>query len=367
MKKFTKFLSSALLIGVLTLSFSACGSSKETTSTQKNISTTQTQGDIQVEKVDKPETVSIGYFTGNDDNVLIKEKGWFEEDLAKLGVKVKWVNFQAGRDMNNAMLAKSIDFSGGIGDPPVTIAVSSKIPYEIFWISNSIAESEALAARNKSNINSIKELKGKKIGTTVSSTAHYSLLSALELNGLKDSDVQIVDLNPQDIVAAWQRGDIDAAYTWEPNLSKLYSDGKKLISSKDLAQAGSPTTAYDIVRTEFAQKYPQIVALYIKSLIKANELYKSNPEGAAEVWAKTLNIDKAQVLKQASGNSWITPEEQLTSKYLGTSSKVGDTAKSLKKIGDFLVNQKSLPAKEELSVFEKIINPKYLEDALKNR
>ena len=371
MKIHTRIVSLIVLFSVAILAFAGCGASKpaETPAQSQEQPAADKKTDAGSEtpakSADKPETVTIGHFSGNDDNLLVKEKGWLEEEFAKDGIKVKWVNFQSGREMNSAMLAKSIDFAGGIGDPPVTIAASSGIPYQIYWISNIIAESEALAVRNGANINSIKELKGKKIATTVTSTSHYSLLSALDLNGLTASDVQIIDLNPQDIVAAWQRGDIDAAYTWDPNLSKLYADGKKLISSKDLADAGAPTSAYNIVRTDFAEKYPQIVDAYIKALIKAQDLYKNTPDSATEVWAKALSIDKAESLKQAQGNNWLTPEEQLSSKFLGTSAQKGDTVKSLKKIGDFLVDQKSLPGKLEASAYEKFVNPAYLEKALK--
>ncbi len=312
-----------------------------------------------------PKTVSIGYFTGNDDNVLVKENGWLEEALSPYGVEVKWVNFQAGREMNNAMLAKSIDFSGGIGDPPVAIAAASNIPYEVFWISSVIGESEALVAKNSSNITSIADLKGKKIATTVSSTSHYSLLSALELNGLSPTDVNIIDLTPPDIVAAWERGDIDAAYTWDPNLSKLYADGTKLISSKDLAAQGAPTSGYDIVRTEFAQKYPQVVKAYIDALIKAHALYTNDPDTAGELWAKANSITKEDALLQAKGTVWLTAEQQLTADYLGTSAQKGKTVDSIKKIGDFLVDQKSLDSKLDASAYDKYVNPSYLENAIK--
>jgi len=353
MRKVKKVLSVITLVGLLTALLAGCGSKASDTA----------KGDKS--GVDYPKTVSIGYFTENDDNVIIKESGWLEDELKEHGVEVKWVNFQAGRDMNNAILAKSIDFSGGIGDPPVTIAAATKIPYEIYWISSVIGDSEALVVKNDKNIASIKDLKGKKIATTVSSTSHYSLLSALELNGLTASDVEIVDLTPQDIVAAWERGDIDAAYTWNPNLSKLYADGTKLISSKDLATQGAPTCGYNIVSTEFAKKYPQVVAVYIKALIKAQNLYKDDPNAAGELLAKGNSITKDEALDQAKGNVWLTPKEQLSADYLGTSDKKGNTVNSLKKIGDFLVDQKSLETKLEISSYELYVNPSYLENAIK--
>lgn len=378
MKNRKKLLSLIVLTGLLMVMLIGCKTKAEDTksaSTQDTATETgspaageavtqETDAEEQ-SNVEYPKTVSIGYFTGNDDNVLVKENGWLEEALAPYGVEVKWVNFQAGREMNNAILAKSIDFSGGIGDPPVAIAAASNIPYEVFWISSVIGDSEALVAKNSSNISSIADLKGKKIATTVSSTSHYSLLSALELNGLTAADVEIIDLTPPDIVAAWERGDLDAAYTWDPNLSKLYADGTKLTSSKELATQGAPTSGYDIVRTEFAQKYPQVVEAFINALIKAHELYANDPDTAGELWAKANSITKEEALLQAKGTEWLTPEQQLSAASLGTSAQKGNTVNSLKKIGDFLVDQKSLESKLDISVYDKYVNPSYLEKATK--
>ena len=356
MKKLTKALSIILLSGGLISTLGACSNA----STSK-VETTET---TQVKTLDYPKTVTIGFQACVDDKLLVKAEGWFTEDLAKLGVTLKYISFDAGRDINNAMVSKAIDF-GDLGDPPVTIAVANDIPYEAFWIDDVIGDSEALVVRNKANVNSIKELKGKKIATTVISTSHYSLLSALKLEGLSDQDVKIVDLKPADIIAAWQRGDIDAAYTWQPNLSKLLVDGKKLISSKDLATKGAPTSNINIVRKEFGEKYPQIVSLYIKELIRAQNEFKTNPNTAGDKWAQALQIDKTEAIKQANEIVWLTPEEELSSKYLGPSSKKGDFAKSLKAVGDFLVDQKALTTKLDVPKYGQAINSKYLEDALK--
>lgn len=316
-----------------------------------------------VQAANNPNTVTIGYQAGADDKNLVLAQKWFEKELAQLGIKLKYVQFNAGRDINNAFAAGSIDF-GDLGDPPATIGITRGIPYEIYWLHNLIGESEALAVKNSSNIKSVKDLVGKRVATTISSTAHYSLLSALKLEGIDPKGIRIIDLNPADIVAAWQRGDIDAAYTWQPNLSKLLNDGILLLTSRHLAAKGAPTSNIGVVRKEFGGKYPHLVALYIKQLIRAQEYYKKNPQVTAEILAKTLTIDKAEAAKQAGENIWLTGQEQLSPKVLGTSKQKGDFAKNLKAIADFLVEQKALDSAGDLSKFENAINPKYLELAL---
>ena len=86
----------------------------------------------------------------------------------------------------------------------------------------------------------MKGLVGKKVATPFVSTSHYSLLAALKLAGVDPSKVKLVDLQPPDILAAWTRGDIDAAYVWSPTLDQLKKDGTVLTTSTEVSKAGYP-------------------------------------------------------------------------------------------------------------------------------
>lgn len=351
------------IFALMAILLAACGDSASTAAkNDSEAAKSEATNTGTASEQDLPEEVNIGYFEYIDDNLIVKQQGWLEDELSKLGVKLNWISFQAGRDANNALISKSIDMQISIGDPPVSIAVSSGIPYEIFWTGQTVGEAEALVAKNGAGISKISDLKGKRIATTSASTSHYSLLSALQLNGLTAADVQIVDLTPPDILAAWQRGDIDAAYTWDPGLTELLKDGTKLISSAELATKGHPTGTYGVVHNEFGEKYPQIVELYIEQLIRAQKLYAENPAETAKIWAEALKISEEDAAKQAKGSNWITPEQQLSDTFLGTTGNIGKTAESLKKIGDFLVEQQSIPTQSEVSKYEAIINPSYLEN-----
>ncbi len=305
--------------------------------------------------------VTIGYMIGADDEMLVKAKGWYEKDLAQRGIKLKYVEFDAGRDINNAMVSNSIDIAL-LGTVPPAVGVAKKIPYYIYWIDNIAGDSEGLVVKKKAKVKSVKDLKGKKIATTIGSTSHFSLLNALKLVGVKPQDVKVLDMLPLDIIAAWQRGDIDAAYTWQPNLSKLLTDGKILITSKDLAKKGVITGSVGIVHQQFANKYPELVTLYVKSLARAYELYKNNPDEAAQAIAKELGITKEAARQQMDEVIWISKEEQLSSKYLGTSRKKGKLAQVFKDTALFLVEQHSLEKAPTVADFEAVINPKFVED-----
>ena len=161
--------------------------------------------------------------------------------------------------MNTAFIAKELDF-GALGSSPVARGLSAplNIPYKVAFVLDVAGDNEALVARNGA-ASTPSELGGKRIATPFASTAHYSLLAALSQNGLTANDVQLVDLQPQAILAAWERGDIDAAYTWLPTLDQLRKTGKDLITSRQLAKDGKPTLDLGAVPDEFADAHPEVV------------------------------------------------------------------------------------------------------------
>lgn len=341
--KLKRILAILIMLTVIVIIFTGCKTSKRS-----------------VENAGKPEVVNIGTQQMPNDEKIAVEKGFFEKEL---GVKVNIIEFQAG-EIRNAMVAKNIDFAL-LGSSSATIGIANGMDAEVIWIHEILGDAERLVVKNNSNINSIQDLRGKKVAVPFATTAHYSLLKALELNGISEKYVTLFDMQMPDIYAAWQRGDIDAAYAWEPTLSSLLKDGKTIVSSKDMAAKGVITSNVEIVRKEFAEEYPDIVTKYIKALDKAVNLYKEDQFDAVKTIAKGLNITEEEVLKQTQGSIWLTAKEQLDPAYFGTSSKKGNLVYSLKDTADFLYKQKSLVNEPKLSTFEQAVNPAYIENALK--
>jgi taurine transport system substrate-binding protein len=307
-----------------------------------------------------PQAVNIGTQQMPNDEIIAIAKNYFEEEM---GTKVNIIEFQAG-DIRNALVSKDIDFAL-LGSASATLGIANGIDVEVIWIHEVLGEAERLVAKNGTGIDSIQGLKGKKVAAPFATTAHYSLLKALELNGISEKDMTILDMQMPDIYAAWQRGDIDAAYGWEPILSDILKDGTTIITSKDLADNGITTSNVEVVRRDFARKYPEIVTKYIKALNKGVKLYNDNQDEAVKTIAESLNITKEEALKQTKGSIWLTAEQQLDSAYLGTTSEKGELAYNLKDTADFLYKQKSLLSEPKMEVFENAVNPSYVENAVK--
>jgi len=304
--------------------------------------------------------VSIGTQRIPNGEKIAVDKKYFEEEF---GVEVNVIEFNAG-DIRNALVSKDIDFAH-LGVSSGVLGIASGIDAEVIWIHEVLGEAEGLVGKNGSDIKSIHDLVGKKVATAFATTAHYSLLKALKLNGIPEKDVTIYDMQMPDIYAAWQRGDIDAAYAWEPTLSSLLEDGEVILTSKELAEQGIVTSNIEIVRTEFANSHPEIVIGYIKAVDRAVMLYKEDHAEAIKSISQELNISEEEAEAQSSGSVWLDGKEQLGGAYFGTSDQKGDLPNSLKDIADFLYEQKSLAKEPKLSTFEEAVNPMYIEEAIK--
>lgn len=290
----------------------------------------------------------------NPDLVARKEK-YYEKQL---GVKVKIVKFDSGKDVNTALAAGSIDVSE-LGSNPTALGIGNGLNYDVIYIGDIIGSAESLVVKNNANVNSVSQLKGKKIAVPFASTSHYSLLNALKQPGLKESDVKLLDLEPNDIHAAWKRGDIDAAYVWYPVLNNLVKDGKILTGSDKLAKQGIITADLVVARRDFAKSNKNLVVRYIKALNQANDLDQKNKEQSIKDISEILNISESDAKFQRNGFEWIDGKKQLSKEYLGE-----NIANVLKNTADFLKEQGSIKKSPTLKEYKDHVQTKYLKEAL---
>jgi taurine transport system substrate-binding protein len=311
---------------------------------------------------DKP-TIRIGYQTFPSGDLIVKNNRWLEDALPDY--TIKWTKFDSGADVNTAFIAKELDF-GALGSSPVARGLSAplNIPYKVAFVLDVAGDNEALVARNGSGVDTIAQLRGKRIGTPFASTAHYSLLAALNQNGLSPSDVSLVDLQPQAILAAWERGDIDAAYTWLPTLDQLRTSGKDLITSRQLARDGKPTLDLGAVSDDFAAQHPDVVDVWRQQEARALTLIADDPAAAAKAIAAEIGLSPDDVTGQLKQGVYLTPQQVASPEWLGSDGKPGNIAVNLQSASQFLAEQKQIPAAAPLPTFQDAIYTKGLPNAL---
>jgi taurine transport system substrate-binding protein len=294
-RRLTRVLGAGLVTTLAVAGLAACGGGGDATS-----------GELS--------TIRIGYQLIPNGDLVVKDQKLLEKAFGPK-VKIEWKQFASGGDVNQAILGGSLDI-GLAGSSPVSRGISTGIDYQVPWIFDVIGTAEALVA--KPGIASIQDLKGKTVATPLASTSHYSLLSALKDAGLTTKDVNVIDAEPDAIVAAWKAGKIDAAYTWNPSLAELVKDGgKNLIDSSQLAAKGKTTYDLAVVATKFAQQHPDAVQTWVDQENAAVEQINAKDPKAYASIAKVLNISAAEAKAQVAGLVFPDAKQQAGADYLG--------------------------------------------------
>jgi taurine transport system substrate-binding protein len=221
----------------------------------------------------------------------------------------------------------------------VAAAAARELPVETFLIASRLGSSEALVVRNGSGIAAPADLVGKTVAVPFVSTCHYSLLAALKHWGIDRARVKIVNLRPSEIPAAWLRGDIDAAYVWDPALGRIKETGTVLASSLDAAGWGAPTYDVWIVRKEFSARHAPFLEAFARTSLELMQRYAANPTAFAGSAANLAAIVKAtgakpsDVAPMLAGNTYLPGDEQRRLLDGGFVAAVADTAAFLKEQG----------------------------------
>ena len=298
----------------------------------------------------------------NDESIA---RAWYEDELGKeLGIKVVVLDYSSSALLNNAMATGNIDIAV-FGSPNAAIGISKKLPYKIFWVHNVEGENESLVVKDSSDINSVADLKGKRVGVPFGATTHYALLLALQDAGLDADDIRLFDMQPPEILSAWNQNTIDAAFVWQPTLGVLLNDGRILLSSRQLNERNITTADVGVVNQVFAKRHPNIVKKYIELQIKAHELFKNEPRHASELAADTLGIPSNVALKQMKELVWLDTEDQISDRYLGTSEHKGHFAETLAETAKFLEKYNVLQRAANLETFENAIDTSFIEAVAK--
>ena len=280
---------------------------------------------------------------------------------------MRWVQFNSGSELNAAVAAGSVHL--GLGGSSTTVAaIAQGVPAQVIWIYDIIGDNESLVVRAGEGIDSMEDLVGRRVAAPFGATTHYHLLVALELFGVDPNEVTIMDLSPSDMLAAWQRGDIDAGFVWEPTLAALLElDGEVLISSRTIAEEGFLTGDIGIVYEPFSEAHPEVVTTYLETQIRAVEFIRSDPEAAAAAVAAEFGLSQEEALRQMSTLVFLDGNEQLGPEYLGTSQEAGALADVFVATAEFLESQGTIRAAPDIDVFEEAINPRFLEEAVDAR
>jgi taurine transport system substrate-binding protein len=284
------------------------------------------------------------------------------------GYKINWKMFGGGGDVIKAMASGEVPI-GEVGSSPATAAAAQGLDVQIVWILDDINNAEQLVVSAKSGIAKLADLKGKKIATPLASTAHYQLLFALTKAGINPKEVQIMNMRPPEIAAAWERGDIDGTFVWDPVLTKAKSSGGKVIlSSSDVAKQGAPTFDALMVNKAWAEKNKEFVTALVKEMAKADAAFKANKakytkdSDEAKAIGKIVGAKPEDVPATLNDYGYPTAAEQASNAWLAGGADSG-VAKAMMNTAAFLKEQGRIT--DIPKDFGKFVNPEYAAAAAK--
>ena len=306
-----------------------------------------------IKSADLPPKVTIGAQKDiNPDSIAIAE-GWLTEAM---GVEVDVVMFDSGRDIIAAMASGSIDF-GEVGSPPAALAIANGVQCQVVYVHSVIGDDDALIVRGNLGVKDAQGLTGRKIAVTFSSSSHYSLMKYLEVNNVNPSDVDIINMGTGEMVDAFIQGKIDGAFTWNPNVTNMKNNGGVMLTSaRELADRGYATMCVGIVRTEFAERYPDLVSAYVRAMDRAVALLRNDPKAAGAALARFTGLTAEECLAEATSSIWLTVNEQRGMRWAG-SSALGNIMYST---AMFLYEQGNISDEPSIEVFQKAVTNRYL-------
>lgn len=278
------------------------------------------------------EKIIIGHFGNPTPMQLLSSSDTLEKET---GWDIEWRKFASGTDVIAAMASGDVVLSE-LGSSPLAIAASQGVDLQLIAFSDVIGKAESLIAHNGSGIESVADLKGKRIAVPIGSTAHFSLMGALQHEGIAESDVTIINMKPDQIAASWDQGVIDATWIWQPVQSEILKTGKLIVGADQSAEWGFPTFDGWVVNTEFGKANKDKIVLFLKEIDKANASYLSDPAAwtADNAHVKSIaaatGADPAQVPGILEGFTFLPMATQTSATWLG------GAAKTIKGTSDFL-------------------------------
>jgi len=241
--------------------------------------------------------------------VIAQQQKVIEKALEPKGTTVKWVEFNAGPPIIEALNVGSIDL-GWTGDAPPIFgqAAGSAITYVAALPSNGAGE--AIFVKPQSDIKSVADLKGKKVGVGKGTSAHNLLVAALEKAGVAFSDITPVYLSPPDAAAAFASDKIDAWAVWDPYfaIAETRYKPRVLTTSAETLKVNT----YFLANSKFAAAHPDAVTTTIEALKVAATWAAANRGKVAQALHDVTNVPlEAQTLaanRAEFGIGPVTPE-----------------------------------------------------------
>ncbi|OZU87621.1 hypothetical protein CIL03_16160 [Virgibacillus indicus] len=266
------------------------------------------------------EVITIGYQKGNTINIL-KEHGNLDEALNDAGYTIDWKVFPTGTVLLEALNTDNIDF-GHASDGNAVFMQSGGHQLNYLASEAPYPEGVALVVKADSEIETVEDFKGKRIGVTRGGNQHYLLLVALKEAGIPLDEVEIKFYkDAAEGLAAFTKDEFDVYGSWDPYLAIVESkvDTRTIVNGTDLTE----NRTFYFGTEEFLAEKPEVVKIILEELQNADQWANENKTEVAEILAAELGLDVAPL--QLANDRRTFGVEKIDEEIITSQQHLGDT------------------------------------------
>ncbi|MHB1669819.1 taurine ABC transporter substrate-binding protein [Thiomonas sp.] len=271
----------------------------------------------------KPDVV-IGYENNGADPYMVSmgEK-LFEKNM---NANIQYKFFSSGPAAMSALASNSLNFMCGIGIPPLVAAISQGLPMAIIYNQERYTNAAGIVVKPKSGIQSVSDLKGRKIAIVAGSQASFELATFLKEARVPYDSVIQINMAPPQMRASWLSGDIDAAIVWDPVFGALRESGGHVIKTDaDLPRSASSYNVC-IVNSEWAKDHKDVAVGFVKALDEGVKMTKDEPTKAIKIMAKLAGVTVPLAKSELSGYEVFSGKDQISGDVMGSGASIHSSA-----------------------------------------
>jgi sulfonate transport system substrate-binding protein len=251
---------------------------------------------------DAPKTITLDWAYYNPVSLILKEKKWLEEEFAKDGISIVWVQSLGSNKAIEFLNARSIDFGSTAGAAALLARINGSPIKGVYIYSK--PEWTALVTGKDSTIRTVADLKGKRVAVTRGTDPYIFLLRSLAKNGLGEKDIKTVLLQHQDGRTALEKGDVDAWAGLDPMMAQTELEhGSKLF----FRDPDMNTYGFLNVREEFAKANPKLVDRVLAVYERGRKFALANPAELKRALATEAKLSDAVAARQLERTDLSNP------------------------------------------------------------
>lgn len=240
-------------------------------------------------------TLRIGTYKGGDSYYFT------DAGVENIPYKTAVAEFSGGNLIVEAMSSGSLDV-GGMSEIPPIFAAAGNSPLKVIAVLRGDVNNQVVLVPKNSTISDPSQFKGKRIGYVRSTTSHYFLIQLLKEHGLTFKDIQPVALPPQDGLAAFKSGQLDAWVIYGLVVEFAKSQGARVLRTAKGYLSGNYVISASTQAIADPLKH-QAVGDYLQRVSKVYEWINRNPEKWAARSGQIAGVPAQFFLNQVKNRS----------------------------------------------------------------